>query len=408
MASSTQTPATTTPDHVPPELLLDISYEEYAQKGDDPYLAISRLHQDSAGITWCKDVLFGQPGWVLSRNEYVQEAFTRWEDFSSDYRALEPLGIQWKLNPLEFDPPEHHYYRFILNPFFTPQKVREMDGPVQAACDELIDRFAARGSCEFISEFAEKFPSYVFLDLMGMPKEKLDDFLEWERMMLREKDMMKRVEAMLAVLKYLEEFVREQRENPTTELLRGMVTGTYHKERPLNEEELLGMCYLFYIGGLDTVYSVLGWILRHLAGDPALQDRLREHPEDLPAAVDEFMRAFGVATPTRRARNDFEFHGVQMKAGDLVVLSTPAASRDPLAYENPHSIDIDRKARHVSFATGPHICLGMHLAKREISTVLASFLSRFRNIRIAEGEAVEYHTGGVFGLDRLPLEWDPV
>ncbi|TGD71367.1 cytochrome P450 [Mangrovimicrobium sediminis] len=407
MTASPDTAASAVPGHVPAERVIDMSYEAYTSAGDDPYLAVAKLHEGT-GIDWCTDVLFGTPGWVISRNAYVQEAFSDWETFSSDYRALEPLGITWKLNPLEFDPPEHHYYRFILNPFFTPARVREMDAPVQAACDELIDRFAARGSCEFISEFAEMFPSHVFLDLMGMPKDKLEDFLEWERLMLREKDMMKRAGAMLSVLRYMEEFVRQQRENPTTELLRGMVGATYNKERPLTEEELLGMCYLFYIGGLDTVYSVLGWVMRHLAGDVALQDRLRDNPDLLPGAVEEFMRAFGVATPTRRVRRDCEFHGVQMKAGDVVVLSTPAASRDPLAYDEPHRIDIERKGRHVSFATGPHICLGMHLARREIRMVIETFLARFRNIRIAEGEQYEYHSGGVFGIDRLPLEWDPV
>lgn len=330
-----------------------------------------------------------------------------WEHFSSDYRALEPLGITWKLNPLEFDPPEHHYYRFILNPFFTPAKVRHLDAPVQASCDALIDAFAERGSCEFISEFGEKFPSYVFLDLMGMPKEKLSDFLEWERLMLRERDPMKRAGAMLSVLEYLRQFLAEQKENPTTELMEGLLQARYRDERPLSDDELMGIIYLFYIGGLDTVYSVMGWIFRHLAGDPALQERLRANPEEIPRAVEEFMRAFGVATPTRRARVDYEFHGVKMKAGDTVKPSTPAAGRDPLAYDDPHTIDIDRSARHVSFATGPHICLGMHLARRELRTVIEAFLSRFRNIRIPQGEAYAYHTGGVFGIDHLPLEWDP-
>ena len=402
-----QTSDKTVPDHVPNELFWDHSYEEFAHEGDDPYLAISRLHE-GPGIVWTPNAQFGEPGWLVTRHAYVQEVFTDWEHFSSDYRALEALGITWKLNPIEFDPPQHHSYRKILNPFFTPVKVRELDGSVKQACESLLAEFEDRGSCEFISEFGEMFPSYVFLDLMGMPKEKLPDFLDWERGMLRENDPVKRAQAMMAVLKYMEAFVQEQKKNPTTELLKGMVTARYNDERPLNDGELLGMCFLFYIGGLDTVYSVLGWIFRYLAGDQALQERLRANPEDLPRAIEEFLRAFGVAAPTRRARNDYVFHGVQIKAGDLVKPSTPAAGRDPRAYENPHKIDIDRNSRHVSFATGPHTCLGMHLARREIRTVLEAFLARFKNIRIPEGEAYEYHTGGVFGVDRLPLTWDRI
>ncbi len=321
-----QAPGKPAPAHVPDELFWGHGYEEFALEGDDPYLAISRLHE-GPGMVWSPNVQFGEPGWLVTRHAYVQEVF-------GDCRK-------------------------ILNPFFAPARIRELDGSVKQACESLIAGFEDRGSCEFISEFGEMFPSHVFLDLMGMPKERLPDFLEWERGMLRENDPVKRGQAMLAVLEYMEDFVQDQKKNPTTQLLKGMVTARYNDERPLDDGELLGMCFLFYIGGLDTVYSVLGWIFRYLAGD-------------------------------------------------TVKPSTAAAGRDPLAYDNPHTIDIDRNARHVSFATGPHICLGMHLARREIRTVLEAFLSRFRNIRIPEGETCQYHTGGVFGIDRLPLAWDRI
>jgi cytochrome P450 len=167
--------------------------------------------------------------------------------------------------------------------------------------------------------------------------------------------------------------------------------------------EILGICFLFYVAGLDTVYSTLGWIMRHLAEDQALQDRLRANPADIPKAVDEFTRAYGVAAPHRMVTEDFTFNGVLMRKGDVVLLPTYLASRDPAAYENPHSVDIDRGARSVTFATGPHTCLGVHLAKREIKIVLESFLARFKCIRLPEGDKYHYHTGGVLGVDRLPI-----
>jgi cytochrome P450 len=118
------------------------------------------------------------------------------------------------------------------------------------------------------------------------------------------------------------------------------------------------------------------------------------------------MRAFGGATPNRTVAKDFTFHGVPMREGELVLLPTYLASRDPEAYENPDVIDIDRRSRSITFATGAHACLGIHLAKREIRIVIEAFLSRFKNIRIPKGESYAYHTGGVLGVDRLPLEWD--
>ena len=122
--------------------------------------------------------------------------------------------------------------------------------------------------------------------------------------------------------------------------------------------------------------------------------------------MEELLRAFSAASSQRRVIKDLDFHGVPMRAGDVIQLSLPLASRDPQAYHDPHRIDIDRPARHVAFGTGPHTCLGLRLARREIRIVLESFLSRFHNIRLADGESYEFHTGSVFGVDRLHLEWD--
>lgn len=114
----------------------------------------------------------------------------------------------------------------------------------------------------------------------------------------------------------------------------------------------------------------------------------------------------GVVSLPRTVASDFTFHGVPFRKGGVVSLSTHVASRDFRAFEDPHKIDIDRRARHLSFGTGQHSCIGIHLAKRELRVFLEAFLSRFRNIRIPEGETYEYHTAGVIGIDRLPLCWD--
>lgn len=395
------------PDHIRDDLLWDHGYEEFALDGEDPYLAISRLHE-GPGMVWSPNVQFGKPGWLVTRYAFVQEIFTDWEHFASDYQVLQPLGIKWKLNPIEFDPPQHQYYRKILNPFFSPAKVRDLDGSVTQACESLIAAFDERGSCEFVSEFAEKFPAHIFLDLMGMPKEKLPEFLFWSHNLQHEISPFKRAQAMMSGIKYMRQFIQEQRQNPLSDLLKGLTTTSYNDERPLTDDEILGMCLLAFVAGLDTVYSVLGWTFRYLAGDVALQDHLRANPDDLPKAVEEFLRAFGVSSIPRRVRKDLVFHGIPMKVGDLVKLSTPAAGRDPQAFDNPHTIDINRKTRHVAFGTGSHMCLGMHLARREIRTVLEAFLSRFKNIRLQDGEACKYHAGNVFGVDWLPLTWDRV
>ncbi|MGB8366437.1 MAG: cytochrome P450 [Rhizomicrobium sp.] len=394
------------PHHVPAELVWDHNLDEFTHELDDPYLAASRLHE-GPGIIWATVSSLRKPGWVLTRHALIQEAFLDYEHFSSTRGSTNSavLGPIVRLIPVEVDPPEHHAYRQILTPFFTPSAVNSLEAPVREVCDSLISKFADRGACEFIGQFGQLFPNSIFLTLMGMPQAMLPQFLEWEQIMLRGGDDAEHVAAAGAVFRYLQSFIAEQRTAPKTDLMKGIVGGKIGG-RLLSEEEILGTCFLLYVGGLDTVYSSLGWIMRHLAGDQSLQERLRANPQEIPSAIEELTRAFAVAAPHRRIAKDFIFHGVPMRKDDDVLLPTYLAARDPRAYENPHVIDIGRRARSVTFATGPHTCLGIHLAKREIRVVLEAFLSRFKNIRIPQGEAYEYHTGGVLGVDRLPLEWD--
>jgi cytochrome P450 len=178
-------------------------------------------------------------------------------------------------------------------------------------------------------------------------------------------------------------------------------------DRALTEAEILGLVYLLFVAGLDTVTSTLGWIMRHLAFDQDLQARLRSNPEDIPAAIEEFSRAFGVSAPSRIVARDTVFHGVPLKAGEAVLLPTYLAGRDPRAWSNPHVIDIDRRPRHVTFGVGPHLCLGIHLARREMKIMLEAFLGRMRNIRRPEAGRYEYYTTNTIGVSRLDIEWDP-
>jgi len=396
------------PGHVPEELVWPHSLNEFASELDDPFVAAARLHE-GPGIIWAHEASLGKPGWVLTRHDLIRDAFLDYEHFSStrDTSTGDVLGEGMvRMIPVEVDPPEHGHYRRLLQHLFTPKHVNTYDAMVQATCDRLVDAIPDPGRFEFIGEFAELFPNSIFLSLLGMPQEKLPQFLQWERQLLRsgnEGDYEKSSEAARLIFQYLHGFVSEQRNKPEKSefldaLLRGSIEG-----RPLDDLEILGTCFLFYVAGLDTVYSTLGWIFRHLANDQPLQDHLRGHPEDIPKAVDEFSRAFGVPAPHRRVAEDFEFHGVTMRRNDVVLLPLYLASRDPSTYEDPHRIDIHRGARTVSFATGPHTCLGIHLAKREMRTALETFLSRFSAIRMQEGGRYEYHTGGVLGVDRLPL-----
>jgi cytochrome P450 len=391
------------PSSVPPDLVREADFDALTAKGDDPWLAIAELH-DGPPVVWLTEANFGRPGWVLTRHDVINEAFIDYEHFSSERPGMiaDMLGEPVRLNPIEIDPPRHHAYRQVLNPFFTPKAMKSFEDPVRQCCRELIARFKDRGECEFVNHFAVPFPSYIFLDLMDMPRDRLEDFIGWQDQLMRAPDPMARVAAARAIYAYLKEHMAAQQANPTNDLLRGMVSAEIDG-RPIDYYELMGMFYVLYVGGLDTVYSTIGWIIHHIATNPDLQARLRADLSVVPQAIEEYCRAFSVVVTHRQVANDFVFHGVPMKKGDEVNLPIMLANRDPAVHENPHVIDIDRKPRHIAFGTGTHNCVGIHLAKRELRIVVEEFLTTFDDIRLKRDETPRYHTGRTFGFDHLPL-----
>jgi cytochrome P450 len=394
------------PAHVPAELVWDDGIGRFTMELDDPYVAGARLHEGPE-VVWSTFGYHGFYGsWLVTGFDAMKEAFTDLERFSSvgsaGTQAL--LGVEWSQAPIEFDPPEQRDYRKFLTPYLTPAAVNRMADAVESTCASLIDGFAERGGCEFIGEFAQLLPSYIFLELMGLPKDMVHQFLDWERQTLWSDTQEERLAGGRAITTYLEDRIAEAREKPGN----GLISEIVHAEiagRPITHDEILGYCYSLYLGGLDTVMSVLGFSMHHLAQHSELQQRLREHPELIPKAVDEYLRAHGVLVMKRTVRQDCVFRGVAMKAGDEVLLPTPIAGRDPRHFDNPHEIDPDRSDKTgLTFGTGVHTCVGMHLGRRELRIAFTQLLARFREIRLADPDGVEYHTGITWGVDRLPLE----
>lgn len=395
------------PPHVPRHCVWNNDFAGFLHEGDDPYLAAGRLH-DGPGIIWVPTAAHGRPAWIFTRHALIEEAFFDWEAFSSKRGAnAAVMDSDWLLLPVEADRPEHQYYRQALNPLFTPSAIRNRASAVQELCDELVGGFVERGRCEFVSEFANILPNAIVISLLGLPRDALPQFLAWEDEVIHGATPEACLAAGQAVIAFLKGHIARQQALPeaTTDVMQAILAGRM-ADRAFTEAEILGIVYLMFVAGLDTVTSTLGWIMRHLAGDQALQARLRDNPDDIPAAIEEFTRAFGVSAPSRTVARDMEFHGVPMKAGEAVLLPTFLAGRDPRAWSDPHRIDIDRRPRHVTFGTGPHVCLGVHLAKREMKIMLEAFLGRMRNIRRPDAGRYEYHTTNTIGVDRLDLEWD--
>ena len=394
------------PPHVPSSLVWDDDIGRFTMELDDPYVAGARLHEGPE-IVWSTHGYRGEQGaWMMVGFEAMREAFADFERFSSAESAGTQglLGVEWKQLPIECDPPEQKMYRKFLNPLLSPVAVNRLTDVVERTCAGLIDRFAARGSCEFITEFGQLFPSYMFLEIMGMPRDKVEQFLDWERETLWTDDVAVRLAGARKIRDYLEELIGERRKNPGDDLISTIVQARF-EGRPITHGEAIGYCYSLFLGGLDTVMSVMGFSMWHLARNKPLQQRLRENPDLIGKAVDEFLRAHGVVVMRRTVRDDCLFRGVAMKAGDQVMLPTPLAGRDPRHFDDPHLIDPDRKDKSgLTFGSGTHTCVGMHLGRRELRVAFAQMLARFSDIGLSDPDSVRYRTGITWGVDCLQLK----
>ena len=400
------------PDHVPSELIWDHDLNVYARNLDDPYRLGDHLRATGKPLLFTRGASRGQVGWVPTGYKVMAEIFMDAENFSSEGNVgiAEMLGMANGLVPIELDPPAHRGPRNVLLPILGPAPVARMEPMVRGICVELISAFENADGCDFMADFATPFPSYVFLELTGLPRAMLPQFMEWEHRFIRGVDMADRLVAIKEIVAHLRQHAERRRsgEDPPRGDIVDTVLGATVDGKPLTWDEIMGFLLTFYLGGLDTVIASLGWHMQYLATHPELQERLRAHPELIPGAVDDFFRAFGVTTTRRYVRRDMEFHGIQLKKGDRVLMPTSVAGRDPEMFSNPDVIDPERGGRPLTFASGIHNCAGAHLARREARYVLEEFFKRFRNIRIAKGKTPIYQTDGTWAFDYLPIEWDPV
>jgi len=401
-----QFPEPTIPAHVPPALVRPFPYVFGMTTRDDPFSDWAAAVHQGPDIFYAPHAYpGGTPAWIVRRVEDLRKIYFDTETFSSkDFSPFSKLvGETWTNLPVEIDPPEHAKYRAFINPLFTPSAMSKLEGRIRNYAIEYIEAFRANGSCEFMADFAFEFPIKVFLELMDFPLSNTKQFLEWEYGLLHEMDMWKIADATRNVVGFLREQIEDRRKNPRGDII-SYALGVEIDGRKLNDDELVGFSFNLFIGGLDTVSTNMGNQFVHLARNPQDQQYLKENPGQIPHAIDEMMRAYAAVTTFRTCTKETEFGGVRMMPGDKVAVSTTLAGRDPAEFPEPGSIRFNRNPRHVSFGFGPHMCVGMHLARREMRIAIEEFVSRVPTFGIKPGHEVEYHLGMIQPVS-LPLVW---
>lgn len=353
----------------------------------------------------------GRGYYLINTQDDVRRAAQDWQTFSSakGYMPNRPEGLPY-LMPEESDPPIHTQWRKVLNPHLSPKVSLSYDQPIRDDVNELIDRFIDRGECEFISEFGALLPGWAFFkNVLGLPVDDLAQLVEGVEEGTFNPDMSERGRHFANVFAYLEDHLRWRSEQPERDDLIGTILKgvTYDDGKPAPWEHKVSILVDLTFGGIATTTFVMASAIHHLATHPDLRQLLIDDPSLIENAIEEYARFFPpVVALGRTCTRDVEIAGTEIPAGEFVMLTYAAASRDPRHMEDPGKIDLTRSGiPHSTFGVGRHRCIGSNLARVELSTTLEQWLKRIPEFSVKPGTEPVYVTGYLRSMRKLELVW---
>jgi cytochrome P450 len=358
------------------------------------------LHLDGIGV-------------IASSRAAVDEVLRAPELFSSNMSAHD-LKTRRPLIPLQTDPPRHREYRKILNPLFAPKRMLQLEEPITQLVNELIDALVGHDEIDFAKQFSVPFPSQVFLTMLGLPLDELGRFLAMKDGIIRPDQVVgeprghpatdaHQQATADAIYAYFEELLEERARAPRDDLVSHFLAAEVDGDR-LSHDDVLDICFLFLIAGLDTVSASLDCFFGYLARHTDARRQLVAHPEIIPNAVEELLRwETPVMAVARVATRDTEVSGCPVGAGEQVMAMVGAANLDDDEPPDAGEVRFDREAnRHLAFGGGIHHCLGSHLARVELRIALGEWHRRIPDYRVKPGVELEF-TPGIRSLDTFPM-----
>ncbi len=395
MAMPQRSPGVVDFDHHDPRLGAHNLHDIYAELRSQPEVA----RTDASGGYW-----------LLTRYADVDDAARRWQEFSSaDGVHLPRAEGQQRIIPIDYDPPEHGPNRAVFNDLLGPRQVRANEDAIRSRVARLVDDLIDDPAPEFVSTVAAPLPNGVVCELLGVSDEASDQVRTLTEAMWPQFGRVARPDALAQLVDLVTAEVLQRREEPRSDGLTHIAEARIDG-RLLDTAEISSMLVAFLVAGHETTMNAAGWLVLELARNDTLQSFLREHPDRIPAAVEESLRRDAPAHLFfRRATSETNVGGCPIGRGDWVGLVYAAANRDPEAYENPDDFQLHRTGpRHLAFGIGTHFCPGATLARAELKLLAEDLLGRPQRFRLG-GDVTfsDFEGGHHLGVRHLPLEFHP-
>jgi cytochrome P450 len=362
----------------------------------------------------------GKVGWLLTRHQDVR-ALLADDRFSSDRRRVSSPVRRFPIRPdtpavragslIGMDPPEHTRYRRMLTRYFTVRRMRELAPRIQQVVSEHLDAMEHGGSpADLVPAFARPIPSLVICELLGVPYQDRATFQRCTSTLLSLDASEDEISAARDELwQYMLDLVAAKRQHPDAALLGSLIqTGSQDPDR--TDERLAGIGQLLLVAGHETTANMLGLGTYALLGHPDQLSDLRQDNDLVDSAVEELLRYLTIVQfgTVRVAREDLDFAGRRIAAGETVVASLAAADRDPVQFPEPDDLALTRPAaQHVAFGHGIHQCLGQQLARVEMKVAYSALFRRFPGLRLAvrPDEVPMRDDMFIYGVHSLPVAW---
>lgn len=365
------------------------------------------------------------PIWFVSRFEDVEALLKDDRHFSLDFRqAIEAdkipnLRREDKMmdmvnhHLLTKDGEDHRRLRALVSKAFTPQRISAMRPRIQAIADQLIDQIQDQGHMDLVESYAFPLPITVIAELLGIPVEDRNQFRSWSDIFVRPaitpEAQAAYLQMVMAFVGYLQALFAARRRAPKDDLISALLAAEDAGDR-LTVEELFSMVVLLIVAGHETTVTLIGNATMALLSNPEVKARLIQHPEQMPQAIEEFLRYDAPVNRalTRFVTEDVELGGHQFRRGDLVIAILGSANRDETHFAEPDSLKIDRDNRsHLAFGRGVHFCLGAPLARLEGEIAINTLLRRLPGLYLTvPAKDLEYRQVPLFhAYSRIPVAW---